>query len=94
MTLLHHLNLTLLCVMDRIFVVDNIEENELESINVDDIDVQDNNVEVSISKTNINIYEEMMKISIKNNKQSNSLKKNLNKREIKLLRRDASWLDK
>ena len=80
--------------MDRIFVVDNIEENELESINVDDIDVQDNNVEVSISKTNINIYEEMMKISIKNNKQSNSLKKNLNKREIKLLRRDASWLDK
>jgi hypothetical protein len=81
--------------MDRIFVVDNIEENELGSINVDDIDVQDNNVEVSIlQKTNKNIYEEMMKISIKNNKQSNSSKKNLNKREIKLLRRDASWLDK
>jgi len=86
--------------MDRIFVVDNIEENELESINVDDIDVdnidvQDNNVEVYIlQKTNKNIYEEMMKISIKNNKQSNSSKKNLNKREIKLLRRDASWLDK
>jgi broad-specificity NMP kinase len=81
--------------MDRIFVVDNIEENELGSINVDDIDVHDNNVEVYIlQKTNKNIYEEMMKISIKNNKQSNSSKKNLNKREIKLLRRDASWLDK
>ena len=80
--------------MDRIFVVDNIEENELESINVDDIDVQDNNVEVSISKTNINIYEEIMKISNKNHIQSNSIKKNINKRENKLLKRDASWLVK
>jgi hypothetical protein len=80
--------------MDRIFVVDNIEENDIGIINVDDIDVHDNDVKVSISKTKINIYEEIMKISNKNHIQSNSIKKNINKREIKLLKRDASWLDK
>ena len=81
--------------MDRIFIVDTIENNNQKDTVSEDTVSEDIVSEDTISQDNdINIYEEMMKIFIKNNKQNKLFKKKLDNREIKIFRRDASWLDK
>jgi len=85
--MINNLNLTSLCVMDSIFVVDNDEDTKSEDTSKD-------------TKSDIvNIYEEIKKMTSNElgktdkivNKRTNRLSKNIN---ININKREAIWFDK
>ena len=83
-------NLTLLCVMGRIVVVDNIENNNIKNNN----DVKESE---KSQHTPLNIYEEILKITAINDLQNDysnysNNKYNRSKRYI-LSKREAQWFN-
>ena len=88
MRALHHLSLTSLCVMGRIFIGDNIKDNDGKNTNTEDI-VSKNTV---LKHEDINIYEEIKKLSMNNHIQMKLSTVKINN-EKNLFRREALWFN-
>lgn len=79
--------------MGRIFIVDTIKDNEEKDNETEDIVSEDIVSEDIVSEDdNINIYEEIMKLSMSNYIQT-KLSKVKNNNEKKLFRREALWFN-